>query len=466
MHSPLLESARNKDRVLIQVDRRNLLQPKALIAMIAIAAPAILFYAILFDRILNIPYQDDYEALLDFLNKITLMRGYSEKASYFLGCQHNEYKLFFEHALAWLQLAIFGHTDIEYLCAFGNGFVLLLAILLWKMFLPDYKDFASRLSFFIPVPWLLFQLQYVETLNWAMASLQNLPVLVFSLGAIYLLMRATRRTFCSALVFLILAIASSGNGILMVLIGQLILARERYSVRFVSWLIVSAACVAAYAYHYNIMSSQSPIHFHNSVFASLIRLQPLYVIAFIGSAGSFPFFAGSILLGAFLCVFFVWMAWRGYTRRNPLVAYCVLFLLLTAVGVAGLRSDFGIAQGLSSRYAIYSVLLVIFAWFAIVEDFLQRKSAFPGNNLILLAAVSFAVLFSLTMDARGWFYTADHNRNLVRGIVAYEHPDSSDFPGPVLPVLNQPARADELDRRAPAILKESTKLGIYQPPKY
>ena len=60
-------------------------------------------------------------------------------------------------------------------------------------------------------------------------------------------------------------------------------------------------------------------------------------------------------------------------RRNPLVSYCVLFLLLTAIGVAGLRSDFGLAQAVSSRYTVYSALFLILAWFAIVEEFLEHS---------------------------------------------------------------------------------------------
>jgi hypothetical protein len=161
------------------------LRPKVLIAAVFVALPPILFYAILFHKAMNVPLEDDYEALLDFLNQMAELRSVSAKASYFLAVQFNEYKLFFGHGLVWLQFALFGRIDIRLLCALGNGFVLLLAILLWKMFLPNREDFAYRMAFFVPVSWLLFQLQYVETLNWAMPSLANLPVLVFSLGAIF-----------------------------------------------------------------------------------------------------------------------------------------------------------------------------------------------------------------------------------------------------------------------------------------
>lgn len=446
---------------------------KAVIAAAFVALPAILFYGILFRQAINVPFLDDYEALLDFLNQVTELKSPSAKGSYFLASQFNEYKLFFGHGVAWLQFALCGRVDIRLLCALGNGFVLLLAVLLWKMFLPNHKDLTYRLAFFIPVSWLLFQLQYAETLNWAMPSLQNLPVLFFSLGGIYLLVRPGREAFCGSLACFVLAVASSGNGFLLIPVGVLILVLARRYVRVVCWLAVSAGCVAAYAYRYNVMSSQSRLH--QSVLTTVIRPRPLYVIAFIGNAAAFPVQARyplldvslSLFLGLLLCAFFVVIARRGYVRRDPLISYCILFLLLTAVGVAGLRSDLGLVQSLGSRYAIYSALFLIFAWFVIVEEFLQHEKAPLRHNHILLVAIAGAVLFSLTMDALGWLALAERNRRTILGMASYEHPVSPESgSGPIIPFPNQNARSDELDRRAPVILRQSIKLGIYKPPAY
>jgi hypothetical protein len=446
---------------------------KALIPAVFVALPAILFYAILFRQAINVPLLDDYEALLDFLNQMVELKSVSARASYFLASQHNEYKLFFGHGVAWLQLALYGRIDIRILCAVGNGFVLLLAVLLWKMFLPNHRDLTYRLAFFIPVSWLLFQLQYAETLNWAMASLANLPVLLFSLGAIYLLVRPARHAFCGSLVCFVLAVASLGNGFLLIPIGVLILVLARRYARVVCWLAVSAGCVAAYAYRYNVMSSQSRLN--HSVLSQVIRLRPLYMITFIGSAAAFPVderyllldIALSLFLGLFLCAFFVAAVRRGYVRRNPLVSCCILFLLLTAVGVAGLRSDLGLAQSLGSRYGIYSALFLIFAWFVGVEEFLQSENVPLQHNHMLLVAIAGSVLFSLSMDALGWRNLAGRNRMVILGMAAYEHPVSPETStGPIFPLPNQNARWDELDRRAPVILRQSQKLGIYKPPAY
>lgn len=296
---------------------------KTLAAAFFVALPAVLFYAILFRQAVDLPDMDDYEALLGFLNQMATLRGVSAKLSYFLAAQHYEYKLFFEHALFWLQLDVLGHVDFRLLCAIGNGFVLLLAILLWKMFLPGHRNLAERLMLFIPVSWLIFQLQYVETLDWAMASLQNLSVLVFSLGAIYFLTQETRRAYFWAVAFLILAIGSSGNGLLVVPIGVLILVLHRQYVRIAGWMMASAGCMAAYAYHYNIMSSSDP---HHSTFWTLIHVRPLFLFSFLGTAAARPlnggYFAVNILfcpmLGFLLCAFIVVFLHRGYFSEKPI----------------------------------------------------------------------------------------------------------------------------------------------------
>lgn len=441
------------------------LRPKTLVSAVFVVLPAVAFYSILFRKVENLPFLDDYDAVLGFLNKMAELRGLPEKFLFFLTARHNEYKLFFADGLVWLQTALLGHVAFKILCAIGNGFVLLLAILLWKMFLPGYKDLTAKLILFLPVSWLIFQLQYVELMNWTMPSLQHLPSLVFSLGTIYFLMRMTPRTYYGAMACLALAIASSANGFIVVPIGAVILVRRSQHARMASWLIVSAGCVAAYAYHYNLASSQR----QNSIFATLIHVRPLYLFTLMGNAAAPPFYGRVLLvselycplLALVLCAFYIAMVQRGYFRRNAMVGYCVLFLLLTVVGITGLRSDLGIAEGLSSRYGMYSLLLLIFAWFAIVEEFLVPASGAVRTKGVA-GVIAAAILFSAGMDILGWRYLTDRDRDLIRGMTAFEHSSA----GPVLPMTGQSASMDEFDKRARIILQESIRLGIYQPPEY
>lgn len=439
------------------------------IPALLVALPAALFYGILFRHLVNLPFYDDYNAVLQFLNQVVQAKSAAAKFCLLLAGQHNEYKLFFVHGLAWAQFALLGHVNFLQLCVLGSSAVLALALLLWAMFLPSQKDLAKRLTFFVPVAWLLFQLGYWETLTWAMASLENLWVIVFSFGTIRCLLRPSRGAYVGALVLYALAIATSGNGFLLLPVGLLILATRRQLARIGGLLAVSAVCIAAYAYHYNIMSSQAPQR--GSVFATLLHLRPDYAIAFVGNAGAI---AGSsrisvgicLALGAILLLLFGWLAWRGYARRNPQVSYCVLLLLLTAVGVAGLRSEFGLRQSLEPRYTIYGALLLILAWTAVTEEFLQHRNETLLNNGPYLVVAIATVLVALWLDGIGYRELAGREYTALKWMAAFEHPGSpgsAEGPMPPLPVKN--AITAEWRAQSRETLIESIRLGVYEPPK-
>jgi hypothetical protein len=193
------------------------------------------------------------------------------------------------------------------------------------------------------------------------------------------------------------------------------------------------------------------------------------MLAFIGSAGAPPLpglphrlvVILSLLLGLALCAIFVDLARRGYFHLNPAVCYCILFLLLPSAGVSGLRSELGLAHSLDSRYKIYSVLLLILAWIEIAEEFIQHDSLPLWSNGIFLAASVGAAIFCLSMDVWGWSYLSKRNAKVITGMRLYEE---GSIPGPIPPSPNQGTRFDELEGRAPMILRQATKLRIYQPP--
>jgi len=442
-------------------ERRNLA-----VSAILVFLPASLFYSILLGKAIDLPAFDDY-GLLSFLNQEIKLKGFSARFLCFLASQQNEYKLYFARGIVWIQYLLCGHVSFKILAAIGNGFVLLLGFLLWKMFLPAHKNVATRLAFFIPVSWLLFQLQYWETVDSPLGALQNLPVIVFSFAAIYFLVRANNRRFGFSVASLVLAIAASGNGFLVIPVGVLVLFLERRYGRILMWLSVSAVCILAYAYRYNLMSSQADAH--RSVFSVLLRLNPAYAIAFIGSAGSIPIRAGAVVLGLVLCGFLVFMGCRGYSKKNPVVSYCILFLLLTAIGVAGIRSELGVMQSMQSRYTIYSALFLIFAWFAIVEEYLQFRPGLLVNSGAYLGIVLASVSFSLCTDAVGLLAIDARSHATISAMIEFEHSFSlGNEVGPI-PQFSSPegrAKSDALNKAIRPILVESIRLGVHRPPEY
>lgn len=429
---------------------------------VLVAIPALLFYGILLRVSVNLPILDNYGGL-DFMNRLVILKGFPAKLSFLFTSQFNEYKLVFAESVAWLQYALWGRIDFKVLNVISNGFVLLLALLLWKMFLPNCENPGKRLALFIPVSWLLFQLQYFEMLNWGGAGLQHITSAVFAFATIYLLFRKSRIAFCGALLTFLLTVASSPIGFLLLPIGLLIFFPGRYYTRAAIWLMASAALFVAYVQHYDVHTSQaSP---DRSVLSALLRMRPIYILSFMGSAAGIPFQAASFVLGIALCIFFFWMARRGYVRRNPLVSCCVLFLLLTAIGVAGIRSDLGLEGSVSSRYTFFSILFVIFAWFILAEEFVQHRRGSLLNSGTYLGAVTVAVLFCLFTDLLGSIVMGNWDRNLVEGMTIFEHPNPpGSTEGPVIPRNDVERRLAVLHPHAREILIQSMKLGVYEPP--
>ena len=423
------------------------------------ALPAVIFYCLLFRHLLDLPFYDDFDALLDFVNGLTRVHGLSARIAYFLATQHNEYKLYFANAVVWLQYSLIGHAEFKSLSVIGDLSVVLLALLLWQMFRPSSIDPLNRLALFLPVPYLLFQMRYFETLNWPMAGLQNLYVLVFALGSIHFLVKTSRWSFVAALILFVLAIAASGNGFVLIPVSLLALAHDRRWVQALIWIITSCCCIAVYSYRYSAVSSLDP---HTSTIQRLAHYNPIYVLCFLGS---FVKVIGvSFVLGAMLCIFAIWMIWRGYVRKNPEVSYCALFLFLTAFGVAGLRSELGLTQSVSSRYSMYSILLVIFAWFAVVEDFLPLHAPLRKNK-VYLVVVAIAVCACAGLDVIGFSKLKSRQELMIQGMRAYEHPElpgSASAPG--VPLQQETEEHLHFVVHARRALEESNRLGTYHPP--
>jgi len=435
---------------------------KAILAASLVALPVIPFFAILSYFSINIPIMDDYDGGLDYLIHLKQMHGFWARFVYCMTAQHNEYKTLFANTVVWIQAAIFGHIDFRLTCFLGNLFVPLIGVVLWKMFLPKRKDLATRLVLFSPVMFVLFQLNYVQTLNWALPALQNVAVVAFVLATIYLLVQDSVGYYYAGLAAMVLAISASTNGFFVVPIGILILFNRRHFVRMGGLVAVVTLCLGVYLFRYTVLSSLQPEH--DPLLVTFLVRRPIYLLSFLGNAAFFPEQA-SLGFGLAIVIYWGYMVRRSYWRKNPTVAYCVLFVLLTALAVTGLRSQLGLWEGTASRYRIYCDLLIIFAWFSFVEDFLQYRPGPLRDDRQFKAAFIASLVFCLLMDVGGIYSLHKRNRLLVQGIALYEHPQPAQPAGPIFPTPNQTPEYDGYNIHARAVLDEAIKTDVYRLPQ-
>jgi hypothetical protein len=115
----------------------------------------------------SLPYTDDYDSIPQCLLKRHSESGFQHIAQ-IVTAQHNEYRLTFESAIFGIQYEILGRTNLEALSTYSSYLFFFVLCLIWKDF-GRSGDFA--LLRFVPASWMVFQLQYASTLNFAIAKL-------------------------------------------------------------------------------------------------------------------------------------------------------------------------------------------------------------------------------------------------------------------------------------------------------
>jgi hypothetical protein len=425
--------------------------------------PAAIFYLILWKTAVRIPILDDYDIILAGVNMISQSHGFMPKLGYVLTAQHNGYKLMFENAIVVAQYCVLGHVTFLPLVALGNSFALLIFLAVCSMF-RGLRDPATNSILLVPVAYLIFQLQYASALNFASSSLQHLAVIFFSLLSISLLTRLAQWSTTCACISLLFAVASSPNGFFVVPIGILLLVQTRRWRQLIAWAAVAVFALSIYLFRYGSPPADAA---QNGSAGSLTHFNLLYALSFLGSsAARYVSLAPSLTLGIALLGVFLIALRRGYFQRNPAVFYSMLFIIINAMAVSGLRSDMGLAQSLASRYRTYSNLFMAFSYIFLVEDLLPLLKKEPIRRGVMVVAAMASVAFCALSDFAGARFLQGKKQALTHSYkVEWLHDQSLVTEAQV---KGNPALQNQLDKgvfeiRVP-LMQESVRLGVFTPP--
>lgn len=410
----------SRDRVLTYLKYALLILP-----------PAFYFLTVLRFSV-NIPYMDDYNAILEFALRYLDAATFSEKLS-LLFSQHNEHRIVFPKLATVVYYHLGGVIDLRALTIFGNLSLIGVALVIYGF---SYRA-KDRLLYFLPVTLLLFQFQYYETIPWAMAAMANFYVLLFAFTSLLLLTKDGWAYLALGLLAAALGLVTQGSGVFVLLAGGALLALKKEYKRLIAWSAVSAVLLAFYFAGYERPSG------HHGVIETFLN-GPIgvveYFLTFIGSSIPLPFFAG-----LFFFAFFAFLTLKGYYRKNPAVYCLLLFMMMTAGATALTRSGFGVEQALSSRYRIVSAFFPIFSYMAAADYFeLEgRKKAFA----LLLAAT---VVFNIVSSVANYGYFSFYKTELENRLNAWKDGDEG--------ALLHPDQ-----QKAGRILYESMRRELYRP---
>lgn len=361
-----------------------------------ILLPLILYLVVMLRFTCNVPRADDYDAVLNYLNFTNTDRWH------LLFSQHNEHRIVFTRLIAEVMLYITGTINFTYLIYIGNAALFLILLILFHLF----KKTNIIIVYFVPIPYILFSILSWENTTWAMASIQNYYVLLFSLLSLFFWEKrlffiipslgfATAATFTSGsglFVFIVLGLWSLVDLIESFIYGdqnkkRLLPSKKYCIISFFSIIIVASIIFFIYFYNYGRSNS------HLSILKVL--LNPVntisYFLIFLGSYMKSKIWA--IVVGIISVLLFTYLTSQKYYRKNPIIYYSLFFILLNAIVVALARSGFGQNQAFSSRYCILSLLLLIFLYMAVLENMNPLPRTFNKSFcMILLIAFTFNIV--------------------------------------------------------------------------
>ncbi|KAA6438649.1 hypothetical protein FEM33_18485 [Dyadobacter flavalbus] len=365
-----------------------------IIVSLILLLPLVIYFTVWDYYAINIPKWDDH-ALKTFILEYAGAENWQQKCKA-LFRQHNEHRIALTRFITWIDFSVAGGVNYRHLMLAGN--LLLLGIIpLWHDILKKSK---KPLFALVPIPFLWLTLAFWENMYWGMAAIQNFGVVTLALWTLYLCINPKIVPFIFSFFLAGLTILTSGNGLLVLPVGAVLLFLTQNRKRFASWMIVSAAMIAVYFYSYTKTESNPESK------ASLFQLVKGYM-AFLGSfAESFPvlnhfqvcFFLGIVL---FLVAVSIISATLFRLIRNKYGnkferitdLFClgaILFILGTALIVVYGRAGFGLEGLITSRYKIYSVLLLIVAYLYVVIP-IRGSFLSPYITAIIFLAVTFNV---------------------------------------------------------------------------
>lgn len=339
--------------------------------------PAIALFLTVYDFALNIPNEDDYDAILDFLCKFKT-GGFTEKIS-LLFSQHNEHRILGSRIAYMLYYLVTGHADISFFIFLGNVQLLIVFLLLCYFI----RKFVTA-YWYIPALVLsicLFDFINYENSCFAMAGMQNYGVIMWFLLSLYCYTREGKYDIWLGAVFQFLCIFSSGNG----MIGALALFIAMVFTKDKMKMMVSGGVFAVFSALYFIQYTQPSNEAHQA--ADITQIVPFFLHEVGGHFGfDYGHYVGGLIILLLAITFPLKKHFNIDGNAIPLVAI-LLFAFGSLGATAIFRSSGHIMLSYVSRYMIYNGIITTILFCFIANKLAGKKQlywSFIGLSALIL----------------------------------------------------------------------------------
>ena len=404
---------------------------------IAILFPILAWVTLILIYSVNVPWFDDFDPFLDFIDKWTASTDVLEKIGLIFQ-PNNEHRMVFGKLLNLIYFQLAGQVNFTAIHCMAAAFTLGTCLILWQVF----KGLKLHPLYFVPVTLLLFQVQYHLIFLWAICGMQHETVVFFVCLTCFLL---AKNRFGWALIAALCSNFAMSNGIFVWVSGLAILLLSSNWKRVAIWLPTAIVAVLLY---FHGMSPQG----NEEAFSFFAKNPELSLIGFLGTLGGIfdinpdkpiefrlvlPIIMGFVAVAwiAFwltgLVVQFVKEAFlpklksnAAFSRitnavhKNPTVVYFAVgvltFLLANAAVIGFLRPRFGLFVVVVSNYKLYPALFFATVYLTLLTSFkesVKLKTLATLSVIIAVGVYCFSLLHYLPILAERRKYLLVHAYN-------------------------------------------------------
>jgi hypothetical protein len=310
----------------------------------------------------NFPWWDDYDAILAPMLNLSAATSLADQFK-IIWAQHNEHRIVFGKLVAYGLNLIEGKGDLRAIVFVGNlGLITLCATLIAGAWRTNRSLMVLAL-----VPLIMLTPMNGSHSLFAMACLGNYWVLAFAALSLYFLVIPGRATFIAAIVFALMAVFTSGQGVIGIIpgfTGLLIQRRRRDAMIWAGFFM----CVGLlYFVGYKRPGQHPPMEslFRAAIFFFtiigapvsdlLLRLLNPFRDLFGIEGYAVVMFRGMCGLSVIGACIYLWV--KQYYKKNIFVSLLAFYLILLCAAAALSRSGLGLSLALDSRYFVISLAL-------------------------------------------------------------------------------------------------------------
>ena len=433
------------------------------VAGVLILLPVILFFVTVNYMVVNVPFQDDFDGLLE--PTVALAKGNHTLGEVWkiLSTQDDERRIVMNRVVSFSVFKVFGELDLRKHILAGTSTLLIFMALLIGWF----RRQKLSLFYLVPIPFVLFNIQFFDAVFWANIPVQQIGVFVWAFTSLYFLNGSKWQHLATSIFFAIISLYSDVTGFLLLPAGLILLILRKEWRAVAIWLGVFGLAVTYYFYGLEVPAyrpsfASNLVHPVNLV-GMYIAMHGLWLDP--GPGVSFNLrVVIALVAGVTLVVWVfrtfivmalnVWSNKKQLSRNETFVWGGILFLSATFLIFVLGRASEGFGAIFITRYHLLYLLWVVFCYLLV----LCNKNSFLVNNYVRPVLIGWSMIYCLTAYIVYWG-DLDYFRKVLL-TDAYEWKNNRAIPS--TPIYQTPRIRKVVDD----IYENAYNSGIYKGPGY